>query len=287
MPILENRFRVPVLSWISILIMLSCSTIPAFSAVATKPTACEYHYYQESTEVDGHNMTTEYYVPDGRKSHPLAFMLHGSAGAFSLHSNDEPPQDNFGEKTLARSCFVVVLPHYLEALGLKSMTSEREITSLFPVLLAATDIMLSKAESLPSTVKKPVFLFGESLGGYLSVALALRHQEVMAVSEISAGIPPGYAVDRPTPLAMLISHGADDRLVSEDEAEELKEFCINHHFRFEMDIYPGTGHYFAQTIELRCIARTVDFFRNMNRGMPNGIVPSSRPLPAHLFDRNR
>jgi len=236
-------------------------------ALAAKPTVCRYHYYQESTEVDGHNMTTEYYVPDGRGSHPLVFMLHGSAGTFSLHSNDEPPRDNFGEKTLARGCFVVVLPHYLEALGLKSLTSEREIVSLFPVLLAATDTMLSEAESLPSTRKKAVFLFGESLGGYLSVALALRHQEVMAVSEISAGMPAGYLVDRHSPLGMLISHGADDHLVSEDEAEKLKAFCIHHQFRFEMDIYPGSGHYFAQAIEVRCIARTVDFFRGMNLGL--------------------
>jgi dienelactone hydrolase len=195
-------------------------------------------------------------------------MLHSSAGAFSLRSNDEPPRDNFGEKTLARACFVVVLPHYLEALGLKSLISEREIVSRFPSLLAVADTMLSKAELLPSTRKKPVFLFGESLGGYLSVALALRRQEVMAVSEISGGLPAGYWVDRPPPLAILISHGAVDDLVSENEAENLRKFCIDHQFKFQMDIYPESGHYFAQSTELQCIARTVDFFRAINRGSP-------------------
>ena len=264
--ILQNRLRVPRLSSISILIIILCCPIaPAFSAVTVKPTVCKYHYYQESTEVDLHKITTEYYVPTGHGRHPLVFMLHGSAGAFSLHSKDEPPRDNFGEKTLARNCFVVVLPHYLEAFGLKSMTSKREIISLFPALLAATDTMLSTAESLPSTRRKPVLLFGESLGGYLSVALALQRQEVMAVSEMSAGIPTGYPVGRLPPLAMLISHGADDHVVSEDEAEKLKEFCIQHQIRFEMNIYPGSGHYFAQAIELQCIARTVDFFRRVDR----------------------
>jgi carboxymethylenebutenolidase len=252
--------------------MLRCSVAPAYPATASRSTVCKYRYYQESTEVDGHMVTTEYYLPAGHRRHPLVFMLHGSAGAFSLRSNDEPPQDNFGEKTFARSCFAVVLPHYLEALGLKSLTSEREITSLFPVLLAATEVLLLRAESLPSVRKQPVFLFGESLGGYLSVALALQRQEVTAVSEISAGVPAGYSVDRPPPLAVLISHGANDHLVSEDEAEKLKQFCIQHHFRFEMDIYPGSGHYFTEATELRCIARTVDFFHGVRPELLIGIT---------------
>ncbi|MGH9597034.1 MAG: dienelactone hydrolase family protein [Edaphobacter sp.] len=259
----SNCVSVPRLSSISILVMILCFlVVPASSAA--KPRACKYNYYQESTEVGVHSVTTEYYVPTGRGTHPLVFMLHGSAGAFSLHSNNEPLRDNFGEKTLARNCFVVVLPHYLEALGVKSLTSRGDMTSLFPALLAATSTMLSKAEYLPSIRGKTVLLFGESLGGYLSVALALQRQEVAAVSEISAGIPAGYSITRRPPLAVLISHGADDHLVSEDEAEKLKEFCIHHQIQYEMDIYPESGHYFAQATELRCIARTIYFFRGMH-----------------------
>jgi predicted esterase len=89
----------------------------------------------------------------------------------------------------------------------------------------------------------------------------------MAVSEISGGIPIGYLVNRAPPLAMLISHGADDGLISEREAEKLKEFCIQHQFRYEMDIYPASGHYFTDAAETRCITRTVDFFRRMNRDL--------------------
>jgi pimeloyl-ACP methyl ester carboxylesterase len=268
MLIVWRRPRVPGFSSFSILILLCYSLIPGFSAASVKRTVCKYHYYQDLTEVNGHNVTTEYYVPAGRGSHALVYMLHGSAGAFSLHSNDEPSQDNFGEKNLAHNCFVVVLPHYLEALGLKSLTSERQIKSLFPLLLAITDALLSKAESLPSTRKSPVFLFGESLGGYLNVSLALRHQEVMAVSEIGGGLSAGYSVDRSAPLAILISHGADDDVVSESEAEKLKEFCVDHHFHFQMKIYPGSGHYFSQSTELQCIAQTIDFFRGIDRNLP-------------------
>jgi dienelactone hydrolase len=255
-----NRLNTLVLSLGFIFMILHCSTMLAFSRLDAKPTDCKYHYYQETTEVGAYKVATEYYVPDARGSHPLVFMIHGSAGAFSLHSEDEPMRDNFGEKTIARGCFVVALPHYLEAFGLKSLTSEREILSLFPSLLAATNILLTKAESLPSTKGSPVFLFGESLGGYLSVALALHRPEIMAVSEISGGFPAGYALDRSSAVAVMISHGDNDTVVPEIEADKLKDFCIQHHFQYDMNIYPGVGHYMPQDIESQCIEKTIEFF---------------------------
>jgi dienelactone hydrolase len=260
MQIRHKRLDVLALSLCSIVMLLHCSTMLALTPPAAKPALCKYHYHQESIEIDGHKVTTEYYVPDAPGTHPLVFMLHNSAGAFSLHSKDEPTQDNFGEKTVASGCFVVALPHYLEAFGIKSLTSEQKMISLFPQLLDVTNMMLSKDESLPSTRGKPVFLFGESLGGYLSVALALQRPEVMAVSEISGGFPAGYLLDRSTPLAMVISHGTIDQLIPESEAEKLKNFCVQHHFQYEMDTYAEVGHFLPQDIESICIEKTVGFF---------------------------
>jgi acetyl esterase/lipase len=241
-----------VFPWISIVTaFLSLIAPPSAIADSSESRVCTYHYYQQSTEIDGHKAIVEYYVPDGGKSHPLVFMLHSSAGAFSLPSSDEPLRDNFGEKTIARSCFVVVFPHYLEAIGYKSMISKRDMVSRFPMLLATTDTLLTQAESLPSTKGKPVFLFGESLGGYLSLALSLRRREVMAVSEISSGIPAGFSIERGHSLAVLISHGTDDSMVPVQEAEELRQYCERQHLRVEMDLYPGTGHYFPQPTEIR------------------------------------
>jgi dienelactone hydrolase len=260
MQIRHSRLYLLALSLSSIGMLLHCSTMLGLIPLAAKPMLCKYQYHQESIVVDGHKVMTEYYEPEGHGTHPLVFMLHGSAGVFSLHSDDEPMRDNFGEKYFARGCFVVALPHYFEAFGLKSLTSEREILSLFPALLDATNTMLSRAESLPSTRGNLVFLFGESLGGYLSVALALRRPEVMAVSEISAGFPAGYSLDRSTSLAMMISHGSSDQVIPEVEAENLKSFCIQHRLKYEMDTYPGVGHYFPQDIESTCIEKTVIFF---------------------------
>lgn len=152
-------------------------------------------------------------MPNGTDTFPLVFMLHGSAGAFTQKSSDEPLADNFGEKTLARSCFAVVLPHYLEALGYKSMTSMQQMGLLFPEMLSSAQSLLTEAEALPWVKGQPVFLFGESLGGYLSIALASMRNEVVAVSEFSGGLPKGYSLGTSHRLSILISHGLDDALV--------------------------------------------------------------------------
>lgn len=146
------------------------------------------------------------------------------------------------------------------------MTSEAEITTKFPQLLAVADNLLTGAESLPWVKHEPVFLYGESLGGYLSVVLGLRRSEVRAVSEISGGVPTGYAINDPHRVAMLISHGSEDTLIPVQSAEDLKQYCLTHHLQVEINIYPGVGHYLPRITESKCIATTVDFFVNQLHG---------------------
>lgn len=100
-------------------------------------------------EVNGHSVLAETYRPDGPGPFPLVFMLHGSAGVFTPKSREEPASDNFGEKSLARHCFAVVLPHYLEAIGQKSITSQQEMALRFPEMLIAVGQLLTDAEALP------------------------------------------------------------------------------------------------------------------------------------------
>jgi predicted esterase len=196
-------------------------------------------------------------------------MLHGSAGAFTLKSSSEPPIDNFGEKTLAQSCLAVVFPHYLEAIGYKSITTPQEMKSLFPSMINATEIVLKTSEMLPWVKNQPVFIFGESLGGYLSVALSFRHSEVLAVSEVSGGLPQGYLFDRTKTLRVLISHGADDSIVPMQEAETLRKYCLTKGMHVEMNLYQGVGHYFPDQIKSKHLEQTISLFsRSEDVGCP-------------------
>ena len=232
-------------------------------ALAAQP-HCTYRYRRESVKINDRSITVEEYLQDGYRTYPLVFMIHGSAGAFTPLSAGEPQRDNFGEKDLAANCFVVILPHYLEAFGIKSLTSVQDMTRMFPQLLAVNSTLLSRAEALQSVKGRPVFLFDESLGGYLSVALALRRPEISALSEMSGGIPKGYAVTNPHRFAVRIFHGDDDTFVPTSEANDLERYCLVHTLRVEKTLYPGVNHYFPYDVRRAFVEGTIEFFQQID-----------------------
>lgn len=242
--------------------LLLLVAVPSYGLSTNRMQAsCIYRYSLESWTINEHQVPVEIYRPDRAGTYPIVFMLHGSAGALSVRLGQEPTQDNFGEKSLARACFVVVFPHYLEGIGRKSLASREEMEAAFPQLVEITGALLARAEGLPLIRRKLVLLFGDSLGGYLSVALAFRCSEVAAVSEISGGKPDGYGLVHRHKPRVLISHGADDSLVSLSEAEALAHYCSEHGIPVEKDFYPGEGHYLSPNMEAQVLAKTLKFFR--------------------------
>jgi acetyl esterase/lipase len=239
--------------------------LPSYGAsVAVRATSCTYRYSQEYWPINNHRITVEIYRPSAPGTFPLVFMLHGSAGAYSVKPGEEPRTENFGEKTVAHACFVVVLPHYLEGIGRTSLVSRSEIVMEFSQLFTIADMLLCRAESLPVVKQRPVYLFGDSLGAYLSVALALRRSKVAAVSEISGGLPEGYGLERRGSPRVLISHGATDRIVPLSEASALALYCRAHDIPVGVDVYQGQGHYLSQAMDSQVVIRTIQFFRAEN-----------------------
>jgi carboxymethylenebutenolidase len=202
----------------------------------------------------------EIYQPEGRKASSLVFMLHGSAGALRVQPAVEPPSDNFGEKTLARACFTVVFPHYLEALGVESLLSLEEMHAHSQQLLLAVSQLLDEAEALPSVRGKPVFLFGQSLGGYLSVSLALNRPEIAAVSEISGGLDSSALPTRKNLPPLLVSHGEDDRNVPAAEGKRLAGYWRDHGGAVSEYYYNGQTHYISADVLREIEQNTVQFF---------------------------
>ena len=127
-------------------------------------------------------------------------------------------------------------------------------------LLVAVSQLLDEAEALPSVRRRPVFLFGQSLGGYLSVSLALSRPEIAAVSEISGGLDGSAAPTRKNLPPLLISHGEDDRNVPAAEGKRLAGFWRDHGGAVSEHSYNGETHYISALV-LRVIERnTIQFF---------------------------
>ena len=228
------------------------------------PKTCTYRYSQETVTSGGRNVLVEYYQPDGRGPFPLVFMLHGSTGALSVKAGREPTSENFGEKTLATNCLAVALPHYLEAIGRKSLVSREEMVAHFPELISVTGVLLSQAEMLPLVRGKPVFIFGESLGGYLGIALAFERNEVSAISEFGGGLPTGHLLMRRRRPAVLVSHGGADMLVPPSEAESLRDYCVANGIPVQMKIYQGESHYLSAGARTKILSKTVELFNRID-----------------------
>lgn len=218
----------------------------------------------------------ELYIPKGTGPFPLVFMLHGSAGALSIPPSGKPASDNFGEHFLVRQCLLVALPHYIQAFGYSSFWSQQQILSLFPHTVEVVSQLLKAAESLPQVKGQLVFLFGQSLGGYLSVALALRWPEVRAVSDFGGGFPRGYSLDRSGPLSILISHGATDGVVPVSQAYLLQRYCRHHGIAVQLKIYPGEGHYFTSAARAEVIESTSNLFVALSPARQGQLQPADR-----------
>jgi dipeptidyl aminopeptidase/acylaminoacyl peptidase len=221
---------------------------------------CSYEYLRSAVPVSGKLVTIEYYKPAAVGRYPLVFMLHGSSGVFSVDGVSEPATDNFGEKELARQCFAVALPHYMEALGFKSILSVQAMSARFPEMHSVLQQILNGVETLPWIDARQVFLYGESLGGFLGFALAFERSEIIAVSEFSGGIPSGYNLLRRGQLKVLISHGSSDTVVPIAEADKVALFCREHDIPVEMQIFKGQGHFLSPTARQEVVDGTVRFF---------------------------
>ena len=231
-----------------------------FTGIGHAHAECAYRYNQRTSVVQGHKVMVEIYQPEGRKTFPLVLMLHGSAGALRVQPGVEPASDNFGEKMLTRACFTVIFPHYLEALGVESLLTQEEMHARSQQLLVAVSQLLDEAEALPSVRRRPVFLFGQSLGGYLSVSLALNRTEIAAISEISGGLDGSFLPTRKKLPPLLVSHGEDDRNVPAAEGKRLAGVWRDHGGVASERYYKGQTHYFSADILREIERNTVQFF---------------------------
>jgi dipeptidyl aminopeptidase/acylaminoacyl peptidase len=202
----------------------------------------------------------ELYIPDGPKPHPLLLLLHGSAGVYTRNGSSAPIADNFGEKTFAQHCYVVALPHYLQAVGLQSIYSTTEIEKDFPLFLTTVHTILDSERSEPFVDSKFIGLYGESLGGFLAVAISMTDPTIGALSEYGAGLPPGVTFTVKNRLPALLQHGQLDNIVSVSQALALRHYLHSQGCPVRYIQYPSESHYFSTNGRKSLLLQTLTFF---------------------------
>jgi dienelactone hydrolase len=237
---------------------------------------CSFDYRILNLSYHGHTIPVEIYQPSGNAPHPAILMIHGSAGVFTREKQTIPDQDNFGELTFAKNCYTVILPHYLASVGLNSIQSRPQIEELMPTLLDALQVVFHQfLQGASASVR--VGVYGESLGGYLAVALASREPQVVAVSEFSGGLPQTLMAVSGRQTKILIQHGADDTLVPVVEADALANYYRRITRDVQVRIYSGQGHYFDTATRNAVLDESLTFFNANLKPVPWPFTATSGP----------
>jgi dienelactone hydrolase len=181
-------------------------------------------------------ITVERFEPMRTGKHPVVIMIHGAAGLFKHEGKELPAGD-------------------------LSILDGAVLSQKAPLWLDTLSAAVDYAWKLPGVDKHHIGLLGESLGGYLAVALAARDWRIVALSEFSGGMPDPLVSGLTHFPPTLIQHGENDTLVPVQEAYRLEQMLRKLKVPCQIQIYSGQGHYFDSATRRRILDRTRDFFR--------------------------
>ncbi len=122
-------------------------------------------------------------------------------------------------------------------------------------------------------------IFGESLGAYLALNLAMRDPRVKSVSEYAGGLRLEAGDDPRRLPPTLIQHGSADSIVSVQEAFHLEGVLTSNGIPHQMRIYEGLNHYPDLVYRKKMEQLTIHFF---DETLKNRIAqPLSLSPPQH------
>jgi dipeptidyl aminopeptidase/acylaminoacyl peptidase len=187
-------------------------------------------------------------------------MIHGSGGLFMQTGELSSWKENFGELELANHGYVTLLVHYFDSTGNVNGGDREFMQKNAETWIRTLADALEYARRLPQVDSDKIALLGESLGGFLAVALAANNKQIAAVSEYGGGIPDFALVRLRSLPPTLIQHGAADILVPLKEASKLGEALEAKGVPHAMVVYQEVGHYFSPEVRRKCLTETVIFF---------------------------
>ena len=190
----------------------------------------------------GQKMEATLYKPAGAGPFPAVLVLHTSSGL-------RPPDQRYAAQ-LAAEGYMALVPDFFTAYGLHESNRDQTFTthgqSIYADFVSAIDT-LKKTEGVQADRLGAV---GFSNGGYWALLLAARGDIQAGVSYY--GAVTGAGTDK-TLHAMrsaftaksspvLVLHGAQDRIVMAQFAEQLKSVLASAKAPHEFHLYPSAGH---------------------------------------------
>jgi carboxymethylenebutenolidase len=187
-------------------------------------------------------------------SMPAILLLHGSGGAGSGWMDRFAP-------ALTRFGVAAYAPRYFQKTGTGRATAEMILDGRhFPEWLGAIRDAVGYVATRPGIDARRIGVLGVSLGGYLAVALGIEDRRVRAVIEVSGGLPPGWEARVPVGMPpVLLLHGAADTVVPVSEAYRLETVLKARGVGYELEVFPGEGHWLSAGAQARLLMRCAGF----------------------------
>jgi carboxymethylenebutenolidase len=206
---------------------------------------------------EGHRITVDHFLPQGRGPFPAVIALHGSGGSHAWAA--EPA------RMLAGRGFGVFVLHYFERTG-TAWADDATIRGHFPTWMKTIGDAITYAGRQREVDAEHIALLGFSLGGYLALSVASVDPRVKAVVEYFGGLPEELSNFRQMPPTLIL-HGDADPVVPVAEAQKLQTLFERAGTTYDMKIYSGQGHSFNGTAVFDAGMRTLNF---LNKHLRNG-----------------
>ena len=238
------------------LFLIQTSSLADDAPKASAPIIPDLEINESTTsfESQGKTIAVERFEPKAKGKYPAVIVLHGSGGMIL-----GGPLFRDLSRRLARRGYVAHVIHYFDLTGTK-LADLPTMKANFPVWLLAVADGVSFAAKQPNVDPERIGVLGFSLGGFLSVSLAMFDARVNAVVEYFGGLPVELQKDLKSLPPTLILHGDADRVVPVAEAKTLEKLCVEKNVKHEVRIYAGQGHFFLGDDGRDAISRTLAFF---------------------------
>jgi len=261
-----RRARVSLLLVATFLFAATSECMAQDSSSETEPCPrVDIEYQQRSFVSGGKTIGVEQFQPAASGRFPIIVMIHGSGGLLTRRDAAFPKNDNFGEIRLACRGYVAVLVHYFDRSGILSTTDEHYMEAESDKWLETLRAAVDYASLLPKGDTARIGLFGESLGGYLALALAMQDTRIRAVVEYGGGIRQREGEDPKKLPPVMILHGDADKIVPPSEAARLAAILEQNGSAYQTRIFPGFNHYPSRAALAEVQEEAIRFFNEYLR----------------------
>jgi dienelactone hydrolase len=203
---------------------------------------CDSEYQNRYALILGKPMQFEIFSPKSEGRYPAVIMIHGSAGLYHHSGTQIPTDDNFGEHQLACNGIIAILVHYFDSTAINSTFDRDLMRQSAPTWLQGLRSALNWIMQLKEVDSKNVALLGESLGGYLSVALGVTDSRIRVVSAFSSGNPKRLITEVTNHPDVLLYHGANDSLITLTEARETRDWLMESKIPCTLRVFEDVSH---------------------------------------------